>query len=175
MKYIICILLMSSCIIRFVGVHHDYDLLSPQEKERIKKLETFDSLQSNYVYEINAPQLLLALAAHEKSLVYMFANGCTSDNCIPLSNIERFAEDNDYQLFLIMNGYYNLDKSLSQQLNSPLFSINSDYYGSSKIKKHKTAFKKELGYYQVSKEQKHPGSYLFFSKDSLIEIKKSIE
>lgn len=165
---------MSSCLIQFVGIHNDYDLLSQQEKERIKKLKSFNDVKKQFIYEINAKQLLKELYTHKKSLVYIFTNGCKSENCLPISNIERFAENNDYKLFLIMNGYYNLDKTTSQQFNNPLFSINSGYYGSTKKKEYLTDFRKELGYYDVAKDDKFPYSYMFFAKDSLIEIKDQL-
>lgn len=166
---------MSSCIIQFAGIHNDFDLLSQEEKERIKKLESFDNVNKKFIYEIHAKQLLQELATHEKSLVYIFTNGCKSEYCLPISSVERFAEDNDYKLFLIMNGYNNLDETTSQQVSNPLFSINSEYYGSSKKKEYLIAFRKELGYYNLSKDDKLPNSYMFFTKDSLVEIKRSIE
>ena len=61
-------------------------------------------------------------------MVYEFTNGCSSEFCRPLVVYENYAKKHHYKLFMVMNGFANLDKSLGQNFTSPLFAIDGDYY-----------------------------------------------
>lgn len=100
MKIILSILLclsLASCTV--YGVTNDYKKLSDDDKSTIVSLKNFDDTNVKYIYKINGKQLKEELKKHPKSVVYIFSNGCTSQYCLPMSNYERFAKENNYKLF----------------------------------------------------------------------------
>lgn len=169
------LVLFSSCLIQFVTTNY-YSELDDASKQKIEKLERFNDLNEDKIYEITAPQLLNELKTREKSLVYIFKNGCSSENCLPLSTIQHYAEENDMTAYLIMNGYYHLDHSLDQTFKGPLFSINADHYESLKTEVYGKKFRRELGYYDLLEQtdKKYLGNYYFFKKDSLVDVKMNL-
>jgi hypothetical protein len=167
--FILLLFFSNSCSIQFIN-GNEFENLTSENKEKVIKLKDFDNLKVDYIYEITGDQLLNELAKHERSIVYIFANGCTSENCLPLSQIENYAKSNNYSLFLVMNNYYNLESTLEQPVKSILYSVNSDNYGLEKSRKYMNAFKTDLGYFEFSKN-KYLGSYLYFDKNQLIDIK----
>lgn len=120
------LLLMLSCQIQ--GLTNDYGKLSPVEKSRVVALKNFENLSKDTIYKINALQLKEELLKYDAAMVYEFTNGCTSEYCRPLKVYENYAEKHHYKLFLVMNGFNNLDKTQSQTFISPLFAIDGDYY-----------------------------------------------
>ncbi len=75
---ILLLFFLASCSIQ--GLTNDYGKLSKKEKQTIVPLESFNNLSVDKIYKINGRQLRVELAKHEKSLVYIFKNGCTSDS-----------------------------------------------------------------------------------------------
>jgi len=162
-------ILLGSCVIELVN-GNDYESLSPEKQSKIKKLTEFQNLDKNFIYEITGNQLKQELNSKDKSLVYVFANGCNSDNCLPLKTIVDYAQANSLSLFLVMTSYYNIDKTLDQNVDFQFFSINNKSYAEDKSRKYVVLFKTDLGYYEYSKGEKYVGSYLFFQKDSLVNV-----
>ncbi|WP_107039038.1 hypothetical protein [Brumimicrobium mesophilum] len=115
-------------MIEFVNDNY-YTHLSPKQQSKIKKLDDFNSAKTGNIYEISGKQLLKELEKNEKSLVYVFKNGCKSDACYPLSQIRDYANENDLNLYMVMTSYHSLNNSLDQKVGIPLYSINADAYG----------------------------------------------
>jgi hypothetical protein len=140
------IFIVSSCILfDFYGITNDYDELSDQQRMMVRQLSSFENLNNDFIYEISGPQLLQELKTNDKSMVYTFANGCSSENCLPLNQIEYYAEEYGYQLYLVMSGYSRLEATTTQPIDSPLFAISTEYYETNKSRKYQIAFKKDLG------------------------------
>jgi len=171
MRILILILpiLLGSCVIEIAN-GNEYDSLSPEKQSKIKKLTEFKNLDKNFIYEITGNQLKQELKSKDKSLVYTFTSGCNSDNCLPLKTIIDYAQANKLNLFLVMTSYYKIDKTLEQNVDFQLFSINNKSYGEDKSSKYLRLFKTDLGYYEYSKGEKYVGGYLFFQKDSLVNV-----
>jgi len=124
--FLFALLLFSSC--KITVLTNDYGKLSPVEKSKIIALKTFENLSKDTIYKINAIQLKEELLKYDAAMVYEFANGCSSEFCRPLKVYEIYAQKHHYKLFLVMNGFANLDRTLSQNFTSPLFAIDGDYY-----------------------------------------------
>ena len=176
MKYYIIVILLflltTSCLVQFTGITNDYKLLNENQKNKIERLQDFNSLNKNKVYELTGPKLLTELEKHENSIVYVFVNKCSSDYCIPISTIESYASKNSLKLFLVMVSYNNLNISTEQNVKTQLFSIDDDYYKTKKRRQYVKLFKKDLGY-EFSKE--NWGNYFFFEKDKLVKIKRTLK
>jgi hypothetical protein len=168
-----CAFLLSSCFVHIVNDNY-YSYLTPKEQSKIKHLEFFDEAQPGYIYKITGKQLMNELKNHEKSLVYTFKNGCTSDACLPFSQIRDYAKENDLKVFLIMNGYCNLNASLNQKVGLPFYSINAEAYNETKSRKYGRRFKKDIGYFEYLDKvnKKWLGNYYFYKKENITEIKK---
>lgn len=164
-------LILTSCSI--TGLTNDYSKLKEEDKAKIVTLESFENLDATKIYKISGKQLRAEVAKHEKSLVYVFKNGCTSDLCKPMHVYENYAKQNGYQLFLVMEGYGNLDDTVGQKNNftSQLYSINTDLYDSKYRAVYARRFenellKKDLNY----KSNEYLGNLFFFEGSRLDKI-----
>lgn len=124
--YFAILICFTSCSV--TGITNDYKKLDTEQKSQIVPLQNFNNLNQNNIYTLNASQLKVEILKHEKVLVYIFTNGCSSKMCKPLFVYENYAEANGYKLFLVMNGFANLEKTLNQPRKTPLLAIDGDYY-----------------------------------------------
>lgn len=173
--WMFCIsLFLHSCIQIVNG--NGYEYLSKEQHEKIVKFNpTITTFDKDKIYEVTADQLKNLLKKHDKSIVYIFTSGCSSDYCVPISKMEDFAQKNEYKLFLILSSYHRLELTTSQKISNQVFSINTDSYDSKNNSKCLKAFRKELKYYEVSMGQRYIGDVLVFNKDSLVEIRRSVD
>lgn len=168
---IIVSFLLLSC--RISGLTNDYSKLNEEDKSRIVALENFGDYNTQIIYKISGKQLRNEIAKHEKSLVYIFKNGCTSDLCRPMHVYENYAKQNGYELFLVMEGYGNLYATLGQRNNftSQLFSINTDLYDSRYRAVYTRMFENELLKKDINyKPKEYLGSLFFFEGSRLDKI-----
>ena len=178
MKHFIILLAvssLSSCLIQIVRGNY-YEELETQQKNKIRKLDSFEQLDSSYIYEITGPQLIEQLESIDSALVYIFNNGCNSENCLPLSTIEDYAKKKGYDLFMITDSYYQIDETLSQAYSGQLFAINADYYGNPNSNRYIKDFKADIGYddFLNEKDEKFLGLYLFYDGSELVDIQETI-
>ncbi|MCD1115616.1 hypothetical protein [Chryseobacterium turcicum] len=178
MKIILSILLclsLASCTV--YGVTNDYKKLSDEEKSSVVSLKNFDDTNTKNVYKINGSQLKEELKKYPKSLVYIFSNGCTSQYCLPMSNYERFAKENNYKLFLVMEGYAHLYKTTGQRsevFKEQLYSIDNDFYNSWYSVRYHRLFENELRRIEKKAKPTWEGSLYFFNYDTLEKVTKDL-
>ena len=70
-----------------------------------------------------------------------------------MSTFESFAKKHNYKLYLVMSGYGNLDYTLQQEFESPLFTINYEYYNFGGQNQSATNFLDVKLYYQFQKSK----------------------
>ena len=162
------VLLMSSCHIK--GITNDFNKLNPIEKSKIVHLQTFENLDLNKIYIINASQITHEITKHNKVLVYIFTNGCSSKSCKPLFVYENYAKANGYQLFLVMNGFANLDKTLNQPRHSPLCAIDSEYYNTIYRGSYEKQFMNEISGISKDENRKFLGDLFIYSNGKFDKI-----
>lgn len=175
MKYLIFLFTSSiiiSCSVN--GFTNDYGKLSTTQKSSIKELENFSSLNSEHIYLINGSQLKTELKNNEKSLVYIFTNGCKSKYCKPLFIYENFARENGYKLYLVMDGFKDLEETTKQPLKSNLFAIDSKYYNTNIRSSYNSKFENELLQRYKSYKSEYLGNLYFFEKDNLVTILRDL-
>jgi hypothetical protein len=169
--FFISLISLTSCTV--YGVTNDYKKLSDEEKAQIVPLKDFSTVDNTKIYKINGQQLKAELAKHPKSLVYIFTNGCTSQYCLPMSNYERFAKENNYKLFLVMEGYAKLNKTTEQRsevFQEPLYSIDNDAYNSWYSIRYHRLFENELRGIERKSKPEWEGSLYFFNYDKLEKV-----
>jgi len=167
----ISLISLTSCTV--YGVTNDYKKLSDEEKNKIVPLKDFSDVDNTKIYKVNGKQLKAELAKHPKSLVYIFTNGCTSQYCLPMSNYERFAKENNYKLFLVMEGYAKLDKTTEQRsevFQEPLYSIDNDSYNSWYSIRYHRLFANDLRGIARKSKPEWEGSLYFFNYDKLEKV-----
>jgi hypothetical protein len=150
-----------------IGITNDYEKLSVEQKESIIPIENFLNLNLENIYKINGSQLKNEIENHEKVLVYIFVNGCKSPMCKPFSVYENYAKKNGYKLFLVMNGYGNLDKSLIQPRQTPLLAIDGDQYNTIYRGSYERQFMNEISGKPRFPKGKYTGDKFFFNKGKL--------
>ncbi len=165
--------LTSSCIVQ--GWTNDYEKLSDSQKKKIIEIENFQDLHKEFIYKINGQQLREELRNHSKSIVYIFSNGCSSDLCKPISVYEDYALRNGYDLFLVMNGFGNLDETLKQTFSNVLFAMDNYYYNEKRCYKYSMYFENELINKPLNEKNKiFSGNLYFFQGDTLVQILKEL-
>ena len=165
--------LASSCIVQ--GWTNDYDKLSDVQKEKITTLKEFQDTRNKLIYKVNGQQLREELKNHSKSIVHIFSNGCSSDLCKPIAFYEDFAVKNGYKLFLVMNGFTNLDATFKQPHSNVLFVMDNDYYHEKLNYKYSRYFKNDLMNRPLKeKAGAYAGNLFFFQRDTLIQILKEL-
>lgn len=165
-NYLSILLFISSC--QIIGLTSDYKKISETEKSYIKELDSFENTEGNNVYIINGKQLKEELKNNKKSIVYTFANGCSSENCLPLAYYENFAKENNYKLYMVMSGYYDLYKTLDQESTSPLYAIDDKYYNTKYSGKYLRMFENEISGKPLDEKRTSYNSFYFFEKDTLV-------
>lgn len=132
-----------SCAI--YGITDDYGKLSDEQKSHILPAN-FENPAPDHIYKISGKELHAEIQKYPKALVYEFTNGCSSDACKPMIVYERFAKENGYKLFLVMNGFGNIDETMKQRnsFESPLYAIDATAYPTVYRSKYALMFKKDL-------------------------------
>lgn len=113
---------------------------------------------------INHEQLLNMVKKHEKALVYVFKNGCTSDFCKPMYIYENWCKNNGYKLFLVMTSSYDFSKTTNQDPAEQLYVIDYEHYKRRIIKR----FKNGLMGNDLDKKYKFEGGLFFFENGKYI-------
>jgi len=178
MKPIVLICLfffIQSCKVQIIGITNDYKKLSDKQKSIIKPIDNFEKLDSGTIYTINASQLKNEIKKYPKSLVYVFTNGCSAEFCKPLNFYEDFAKRNGYKLFLVMNGFGDINATLDQNVSSPLFAINGDFYNTNYRSSYTRYFENELrDRNRDYKSKEYLGGLFFFENGELIKNSKEL-
>ncbi len=158
------ILLFNSC--QVAGVTNDFDKLTEAQLANLAPFKSFKEAVPGKVYEINAGLLKEEMKEQTKSLVYIFANGCTSKECLPLSVYKHYADKNGYNLYLVMSGYWDIDKTLKQKIGLPLYTIDPAYYNTKYSLTYLRKFENELMGIPIEtkrKDRKIDGTLFFFN------------
>lgn len=170
-KVIVLLVVLTLLSCRINGLTDDYGKLSSSERELIKPLKSFDEVISRNIYPINGNLLMEEIKKHPKALVYSFVNGCKSEFCKPLMVYENFANQHGYKLFLVMEGYSNLDETFAQPFTSPLFSLDRNSYQTVYRSSYSRRFQNQLEGKSVdAKSGDYLGSLYFFSNGKLDRI-----
>jgi hypothetical protein len=165
----VCYALATACMVQ--GLTNDYNRLTDAQKAKVVELESFQVVQPGFIYKINAQQLKEELHNQEKSIVYIFSNGCTAEWSKPLSVYEEYALVNGYELFLVMTAYTNLAATLNQPHSSNLYVIDNEYYNQRISYNYLRYFQNELTNKPLKeKNRKYEGNLYFFKGSDLMGI-----
>ncbi len=166
---------LSSCTV--YGVTDDYRKLSSEQQQKVVPLVSFAEADPNYIYRVNGKQLREEIQKHPRALVYTFTNGCKSEYCLPMSTYEKFAKENSYQLFLVMQGFGNLNETLQQRsavFTAPLYAMDAGYYNSRYSWNFSKFFENDLRAQPLKTKNEWAGSLYFFEHGKLVKIAREL-
>ncbi len=126
MLLLILTLFLKSCLVQ--GLTNDYNQLTEDQKAIVRPFTNTEELEPNKVYKVNAAQLKAAMKESPKSIVHIF-NGACPHYTTTISDFEKYAKDNGYQLFMVLIAYTDLSRSTNQHYEGPLYIIDNDFYG----------------------------------------------
>lgn len=161
-----CIISLFSNSCQVCGVTYDYDKLTDAQLTLLAPFTSFEEAVPGKVYEINAGLLKEEMKRQPKSLVYIFANGCSSSHCRPLSVFKDYADKNCYDLYLVISGCWDLEKTFKQNIDLPLYTINPAYYNTKYSLTYLRKFENELMGIPIEtkrKDRKMDGSLFFYN------------
>ena len=172
--HLLIIAFISSCQVH--GVTNDFEKLNENEKSLVKGLDSFSATESRNIYVINGQLLKEELKKNEKSIVYIFANGCSSEYCVPLTYLENYAKENDYKLYMVMSDYTYLFLTLKQKYTSPLYSIDQEYYNTKLSSKSARMFVNDITGKPLNDRisVKEFASYFFYENGVLVQATKKL-
>lgn len=166
---------LSSCItinFQIEGITSDYQYLSYEEKTKVKKLSTFEEAKAGNVYEITGMELREELKKNDSSIVHFFVNKCKSSHCYPMSTYGNYIDESGQNVYLIMLTYADLDYSLNQEPDFPLYAVNAKYYEERKTRKYRELFVQDL--LQEDYQDAIQYKTFFFNKDKLVKVQNDI-
>ena len=173
---LICLFLITqSCKVQIIGITDDYKKLSEKQKSIIKPIDNFEKVDTGRIYTINAIQLKNEIKKYPKSLVYVFTNVCSAEFCKPLNFYEDFAKRHGYKLFLVMNGFGDINATIDQNISSPLFAIDGHHYNTKYRSTYTKYFQNELrDKNRDYKQKEYLGGLFFFQNGELTKISKEL-
>lgn len=139
-RLLILILLsvLSACIVidtSFTGLNSGYKKLNQYQKSKIKFVNEEEKLSttavSDTIYAITSEHIT-AIIENEKTdvIVYLWSPNCSSSFCYPIDHVQKYCADRNQKLVVVME-YYDfelLNLQTIQNLDYPLFSINTEHY-----------------------------------------------
>jgi hypothetical protein len=155
---------LNSCgVIEINGYGSDFKKLSIEEKRMLKEFHEFEKTEQPFIYPINGEQLREEVKRHSKVMVYEFKSNCVSATCYPLTSFVRYAQQNNYKLFLVLNSYASLSETIHQEIKLPIFVMDHIFYKTNVRSNYNKRFIADLlkgEEMQVSKGS-YPSIYLF--------------
>ena len=171
----ISLVLLTSCTV--YGVTDDYRKLNTEQQQQVVPLRSFTNTDSETVYKINGKQLREEIQKHPKALVYTFTNGCKAAYCYPMSTYEKFAKENGYRLFLVMEGFGNLNETTKQRsavFTAPLYAIDAGYYQTKYSWNFSKYFENDLRGQPLKTKNEWAGSLYFFENGNLVKVTRDL-
>lgn len=150
------------------GLSDDYKKLTDEQKEMVASFNPNQPLQKDKIYVINATELKKEVRKYPKTLIYSFANGCSSEFCKPLYVYENWAKEHHYKLFLVMVSYANIEETLSQNCKTQLYVIDSEYYGNGPFGRYVTFFQNELKGLDKKAKENWEGGLFFYENGNYV-------
>lgn len=141
---ILALLLLCTSCIQIVGITSDYKKLDPAALSYISTYTAGKDTIPNHFYTVTGEQIRQQIEQQNKVLVYVFSNGCTGLTCYPLATFKRWADENEYKIYFVTTGYYNMEATFYQQVNTPLYIIDHKAYNTNMKGKYRKRFLLDL-------------------------------
>lgn len=136
----------------------DHYVSLPQSwQELVVPLKTFELASRSEITKINGQQLQLELKNHKKAVVLFVVNYCPSNS--NLKHLETYCLKNEYKLFIVMYNFDRVPFIFNQDIETPIFVMDSDFYKNRKENDYIKAFENDLG----DNFSKYTPYYIFYN------------
>jgi hypothetical protein len=126
-------------------------------KVKFNSTDFCDLKYNDTIYAIKGNELKACLAKTKKALVYLWSPFCSAESCLSIGAVQDYCDENNYELFVVMEKYDAEILGVQRNPQKPFFSIDHIYHKSNSMKKHVKSFSKEL-----IPENKVEGRYMIF-------------
>lgn len=127
---LLLIVFQSGCVVMGYRTHFSRDL-TPEQQSKVIWGTIDDELLSltnnGRIYAINGKQIKQLVEAQPKAIVYQWSPHCSSENCLSLSAMQSFCDQNGIALFVVAD-YFHESFSQIHALSNPLYIADERYY-----------------------------------------------
>lgn len=130
-------------------------------------------LYNDTIYAVKGAELKSCLINQRSAMVYLWSPFCKSESCLSIGAVQDYCNENNYELFVLLETYDAEIIDVQKSPTRPYYSINHFYHESNAMDKHIKSFFKEL-----TGEKKRDGRYFVFENgnySSSIEVDKLLE
>jgi len=170
------VLLFCQCSIEITGFNNGYNKLSAQQLKNVlhEKGDISDVVNDKKIHVVNAAQIKASMLKDEKSLVYIWSPNCHGKFCDRLLSCQEYCDERGLELYVVSE-YYDWPIMQEQNvLNRPIFTIDTDHYGKNFTPRYLKLFRDDLGPHHNFLEKNQIGSFFFFEKDQLVDVKSKL-
>lgn len=173
--FILLVLFCSSCFHgSFKGLTSGYK----KEKESLNiefldSIEDIEKLDSKTIYSLNGETLKKEISKYNKSLIYFWSINCSSESCLPLHAVQRYCDDNDMKLFVVLDYYDKEMTATFDEIKYPFFSIDHLYYKTNFANKYHKKFLNDLIRFELSDSLSWK-RYYYFEGDEFKKVERTI-
>lgn len=149
---VLIVSLLSSCIVvNIKGLKSGYKTLTIAEKTKIVDINeniSINELSNNdTIYRISSKSFENYIENLQGELVvYLWSPNCSSSYCYSIDYVQKICRERNQKLIVLIE-YFDLDQIRSQNLDNldfPLFSINSEFYRTDFCNKYVSRFFSDL-------------------------------
>ena len=121
---------LNSCII--YGLTTGIDLLPDDERAKVIASDApIDSLTADgNVHIVSIQRIKDFIARGDTVIAYSWVPGCSSDQCVPPSFIERICDEHGYKLLLLITDFCSTSFTINDARHTPLIMPDFSIYGS---------------------------------------------
>ncbi len=174
--------LLSSCFVpNFKGLKSGYKNLSDEDKAKIIKLDESENIgeldRRDVIYNISGKLIENYLHANQGELVvYIWGPNCSSSVCYSLEYVQEMCTNRNQKLIVIIE-YFDMDQIESQKMTNldfPLFSVDTDVYGTDFCNKYIKRFIADLLNVKKVPDELLYNRYFLFSNGSFVKAIRDI-
>jgi hypothetical protein len=149
---LLIIQLLSNCVVVNInGLKSGYKTLTIAEKTKIvdlnEKISINDLSKSDTIYRISSKSIESYIENLKGELVvYLWSPNCSSSYCYSIDYVQKMCRERNQKLIVLVE-YFDMNQIRSQNLDNldfPLFSINSEFYRTDFCNKYVSRFFSDL-------------------------------
>ena len=150
-----------------------------ENKKDLIEVEFVDNLSPNsnneILYAMNGKTLKNELMNYNNSLIYIWSPNCHSDVCVPPKSVQEYCNQNNIELFVILEYYDEKVNDFIGTTKNPILIADHFYYQTNLVNKYNKLFLEDvLGFKPESKDPVIWNRYLFLEKGKFIQSKEHI-
>lgn len=168
-------IIMGCVVPNFKGLKSDYKKLSQDEKAKVVKFQDEliikRLLQDDTIYSISSKPIENYISIDKEDVViYIWSPNCSSPYCYPIEYVQEICSRRDQKLIVIIE-YFDMSQIRTQKLDVlefPLFSIDTEFYGTDFCNKYVNLFICDLLNMNELPDEIRYKNYFLFSEGKFV-------